>query len=100
MLFLLVAFLSFCETEHNDEGFGVITGPDLRMCVCCGGWFIEIGENTYRFEESELPANLNFDLSEEEPPFKVKLTWQKRMEGCMGDEILITYIRKMPNPLP
>ena len=71
---------------------GIITGPDLRECMCCGGWYIEINHNTFRF--SDLPANSNLDLWNENLPIYVELTWKKNENGCLGDEIFIEYLKK------
>jgi hypothetical protein len=68
---LLLGILS-CSTEADefmDEG--TITGHDIRECACCGGYYIEIGTNTYRFYE--LPPNTNFNLDNPNFPIFVKL---------------------------
>ena len=71
---------------------GKITGCDFRECMCCGGWYIEINNNTYRF--NNLPVNSNIDLQHEPFPIHVEVIWEKDVHGCLGDEILIDYIKK------
>ena len=87
---ILVSALS-CRKD-NFESEGLITGPDPRDCACCGGWFIEIGSATYRF--NDLPANSDLDLSKETMPLAVVLKWEKDPDACLGDEIFVYKIRK------
>lgn len=69
-----------------------ILEPDYRMCVCCGGWFIKIDNDTLRFYE--LPSDFNIDLNTETLPIEVELNWEKDKNDCLGDEIIIDAIRK------
>ena len=71
---------------------GKITGLNPRECMCCGGWNIEINNSTFRFYN--LPENSNIDLLHESMPLYVELVWKKDKNGCLGDEILIDYIKK------
>ncbi|HSP87344.1 MAG TPA: hypothetical protein VLN45_04375 [Ignavibacteriaceae bacterium] len=89
--FVLFGFLS-CSTQVDEFlDDGVITGVDIRECACCGGYFIDIEDNTYRFYE--LPANSNIDLSNADFPIHVKIYW-KVDETCLGDEIKVLSIEK------
>lgn len=69
-----------------------ILEPDYSMCVCCGGWFIKIDNETLRFYE--LPSDCNIDLNAETLPIEVELNWEKDKNDCLGDEIIIHAIRK------
>ena len=92
-LFLLVIALNSCKDENGPTSNGLITGPDSRECVCCGGYFIEINKTTYRFNNEELPdGSINFDLIDAKFPIKVRVQWHLKEESCLGDEILITKI--------
>lgn len=62
------------------------------MCACCGGWFIDIGNKTYRFYQ--LPSDSNLDLKTADFPLKVKVVWKKDNEGCRGDEIILEKIKE------
>ncbi len=84
--------LTGCRKEIEYQSSGIITGPDYRMCPCCGGWFIEIGENTYRFDR--LPENSDIDLQNETYPISVKLNYAVEGCGCLGDEVVIGNIMK------
>ena len=85
--------LSACfNNENKFEDEGLITGPDLRLCACCGGWFIDIDTTTYLFRE--LPENSNIDLSSESFPLPVDLTWKPAEPTCIENLIVIQRIRK------
>lgn len=77
-------------TKDDPVYYGQITGVDYSLCVCCGGWFIDIENETYRFYH--LPENNNIDLSEEIMLVDVILEWEKDENGCLGDEIIISSI--------
>jgi hypothetical protein len=84
-----------CRSDNgNFESEGVITGADMRMCVCqCGGYFIEIDGQTLRFMEEFLPPN-DLDLSHDNLPLKVRLDWDPNTSNnpC-GAKDLITVLR-------
>jgi hypothetical protein len=88
---LLFAAFSSCRDECERFSIGLITGPDYRECVCCGGYFIEIDKDTYRFSSEELPEG-SIDLVDAQFPIKVRVRWHLKENGCLGDEILITKI--------
>jgi hypothetical protein len=73
-LLVLAIIMTFCGKEMYLSR-GTITGPDIRACVCCGGWFIKIDTTTYNFES--LPSNSKIDLNSETFPLNVKLDWVK-----------------------
>jgi len=87
-----MVFLVSCQKEDPYLSEGTITGPDFRECACCGGWFIDIGGETYRFQE--LPCSCSLDLMNEEFPLDVFLDWKKDPDGCLGDEIIVYRIKK------
>lgn len=88
---LLTILTLACEKEkdNNYKTSAVITGPDLRECICCGGYFIEIGDSTYNFDT--LPVNSKIDLTTENFPLPVKLNWvyDKNCGGIQYIEITI-----------
>lgn len=72
-LLFITSLLLFwaCKKQQNTdtpEVEGVLTGPDLAMCPCCGGTFIKIQNRTYRIDS--LPASLNGPF-----PINVSLTY-------------------------
>lgn len=89
---LLALQLGSCEKHDNYADTGNIIGPDLAMCICCGGYFIEINSVLYRFEKSELPAGFTF--SDDQLPLHVQLNWQRKAMDCPGrNGIIISKIK-------
>ncbi len=95
IVILLLVFSDGCSDDDkpviSEKDLGIVTGQDFRECSCCGGWFIDIGEETFRF--LEVPKN-SIDLSNETFPLTVELEWSLDSTGCLGDEIIIHSISK------
>jgi hypothetical protein len=80
----IVIGLAGCQNKNGSDyqSSGKITGPDLRMCICCGGWQIVIDNETYNFDT--LTAESGIDLQKETFPVFVKLDWKMRSSsGCL-----------------
>jgi hypothetical protein len=92
-IFIICLILNSCLKENDFGQRGTITGIDLRECLCCGGWFININDSTYRFYQ--LPDQSNIDLQNANFPVRVILTWKKDPNACLSDEIIITRIEKI-----
>jgi len=93
VLILILIFSISCSQNDNENIYksdGLITGIDWTLCVCCGGYFIEIEDEIYRFNEEFLPEN-NLNLEPENLPLKVKLNWELSTSGC--EFISITAIQ-------
>jgi hypothetical protein len=88
LLFIIV--LSCNENENDFMSKGVITGIDFRECSCCGGYFIDINDSTYRFKS--LPANSQMIIDHPVFPIFVKLDWAMEDTLCLGDEIKVFRI--------
>lgn len=80
-----------CEPGYCSEE-GVIVDIDPRDCICCGGWFIKIGEETLR--AWTLPEEFTQSLDPNEFPLPVYLEWSPKEEPCLGDEIEVECIRR------
>lgn len=81
-----------CHRDCDDTGAwddGVILGVDYRECVCCGGWFIEIGEDTLRAQV--FPDD--FEVGDRYP-IPVRLRWEPDPTPCLGDEIIVFEIER------
>jgi len=39
-LLLISTLLIFSCEKEKFQSTGTITGPDMRMCPCCGGYFL------------------------------------------------------------
>lgn len=100
ILLILIGFfvVSSCKDETISTGnnqyksTGLITHADFRECMCCGGWFIKIDTNTYRFYN--LPDSSNMNLDKETLPLQVELDWKFPVSPCMDDLITVIRIRK------
>jgi hypothetical protein len=94
MVSVLLTGFSLCHRESDDfMSRGTITGPDLRDCACCGGWYIQIDTVVYQFDT--LPQNSGIDLGKETFPLKVKLDWQlSELSACPNKRIDIQRIAK------
>lgn len=93
-LFMLILGLLFsCEDEKMEfRDAAVITGPDLGQCICCGGYFIEIGDSTYNFEK--LPEESSIDLTSDEYPIEVNIDWESDKKCGNNQYIEITRIER------
>ena len=80
-----------CETDYCSEE-GMILDIDPRRCACCGGWFIEIGEDTLR--ALTLPDEFAQSLDFDEFPLPVYLEWMPVENLCLGDEIKVECIKR------
>ncbi len=93
-LLLATLFSSACDKDGNEMQCsepGIIIGADIRACVCCGGWFIEIAGDTLRANLTKEFVE-SFDL--EDLPIPVTLDWIHVENPCLGDEIEVSCIRK------
>ena len=87
-LFVIVLLSEGCKEEKEWMNQGSITGYDLRLCACCGGFFIEIDNETYRFYE--LPSNTEVAFTNETVfPVEVNIDWHPDENACLGDEIIV-----------
>ncbi|MCB0587188.1 MAG: hypothetical protein KDD06_17945 [Phaeodactylibacter sp.] len=92
-----IFFSACCEDHHDDEPDtcaeeGIIIGIDFRECACCGGWFIEIGNDTLR--APDLPQAFRESLDPNEFPLPVYLDWAPVETPCLGDEIEVACIQR------
>jgi hypothetical protein len=91
---LILSFIS-CDKDNKDnteELNGKITGYDMRKCMCCGGFYIDIKDSTYRFDS--IPTNSGINLTIDTFPIKVNVAFHKKNPQCLGDEIIIDRMKK------
>ena len=92
-LVLAILSLAMCsKREYPYMSDGIITGQDIRMCACCGGWFITIDSTNYLF--NSLPTDSGMDLLNETFPVSVKLDWKVTDGACLNNTITILRVRK------
>lgn len=88
---LLIFTASSCDEDESDfMSKGVISGIDFRECSCCGGYFIDINDSTYRFKS--LPAGSDVIGRNPKFPIYVLLDWAMEDTLCLGDEIKVFRI--------
>jgi hypothetical protein len=99
LLFLTITCLMMALTscdkdnkENTQEYNGKITGQDLRKCMCCGGFYVDINDSTYRFDS--IPANSGINQLTDTFPIYVFVVFHKKDPQCLGDEIIIDKMRK------
>jgi len=90
-VFILIGILSCSEDENEYMSNGTITGIDFRECFCCGGYFIDINDSTYRF--FTVPTGSDVSLENPVFPIYVELDWAMADTVCLGDEIKIINIK-------
>jgi len=91
-IFSTVIFISCDKEENKFESTAVITGPDVRDCICCGGYFIELNDTVYNFDS--LPTSSTINLTEETFPITVNLDWSYDRNCGNIQYIEITRIAK------
>ena len=81
----------FIENLKFLSSVGIITGPDLRMCACCGGWYIRIDGISYEFDS--LPSDSKINLQNEKFPVTVKIDWQlSDLTACPDKKMVIQKV--------
>lgn len=94
-LIIFIIFVAFASCNKGNDTYksvGIITGEDLRMCVCCGGYFINIDDVEYLI--NSMPKNSNLNLQQETFPITVHLDWQLSSSSCPNLWIDVLRIKK------
>ena len=96
VIIILTGFVC-CHKEVNNSGYqseGLISGPDLRACACCGGYYVQIDKTTYEFDS--LPPNSDINLQKDTFPILIKLNWQiSQKTPCPLQRITILKMLKV-----
>ncbi len=89
MIFSLLIFS--CEKDEF-KSTATITGADMALCACCGGYFIDIEGIQYRLDKDKLPGNFTFD--DNQLPLTVDLDFDQNVAYCKDfNWINVTRIR-------
>jgi len=89
---LALCLLTLCCKKEKEmvcaEGLieATIIGQDFRRCLCCSGWFIEIGQDTVR--TFTLPSDFKFE-PDKDLPIEVCLSYEDETGECKDFEELI-----------
>ncbi|PKV48876.1 hypothetical protein ATE84_0891 [Aquimarina sp. MAR_2010_214] len=95
VIVLGLIFLTSCNSDDDEPEFestALISGFDMTLCTCCGGWIIDIDGEESENRFSELPQNSGINLETVEFPISVKLNWTKSNEYC-GQGITIESLK-------
>ena len=83
-----------CASELTTcQDTGLITGLDPRRCACCGGYFIELADTTYRVAYADFPVEVAQALEAQGYPLEVHLDWEPANDPCLGDEITVSCLQ-------
>ncbi|MBN1599291.1 MAG: hypothetical protein JW894_13435 [Bacteroidales bacterium] len=97
----LLMLLSSCSKEDERikyESTGYLIGPDLALCICCGGYIITIDGSVEEYRFENLPDESDLDLNELNLPAPVKLNWHMDRECGSINYIIIEDIELNPDP--
>jgi hypothetical protein len=90
LLVVLPAFLVACDgNSDGDKKFsrGKITGYDMTLCACCGGYVVEIDGGQYRFSEDDIRGENPFNTWDIDYPVHVFIEWSAKNNDCSGHRI-------------
>ena len=78
LLCLAILSATACKKSCTTPGEALLIGIDYRKCASpyCGGWFIEINNDTLRFFETPEKTDIDFN-SELEFPIPVDVEWER-----------------------
>ncbi len=95
LVFFGIVIFTSCNNDDDlqvqFESTATISGFDMTLCACCGGWIIDINGQEPDKRFSELPQNSNIDLQNSTFPLSVQLNWSESNEYC-GNGITIESI--------
>lgn len=95
LLFILGFIILSCDNDDDSqmqfESTAIISGLDMTLCACCGGWIININGEDSGKRFSELPQNSSINLQNSTFPITVQLNWTESEEYC-GNGITIESI--------
>ena len=85
-IFIFTRILTDCKKQETYED-AVITGYDVRDCVCCGGLMINFNNDTIPYSGTfylinELPASPVIDNNTKFPLY-VRVTWKFNNKVCL-----------------
>ena len=87
LIVLGLLLLTTCNSDDDNnemefESTALISGFDMALCACCGGWIIDIDGEESENRFSELPQNSGINLETAEFPISVKLNWTASNAYC------------------
>lgn len=87
--------MSICS-ERDDLENATMLSIDNRKCSCCGGYFIKIKEDTFRFYYVNAVSFVGLSTKDNDYPIDVRINWEIDSNLiCLGDEISVTDLCKI-----
>ena len=94
---ILLINISCRKAEASFMNNGIITGPDIRACVCCGGLMITFTGNPQPYA-AEFKRIENVDelgiTDKDKFPIYVKVDWRTDSSSVCGFIIITRMVRK------
>ncbi len=92
----IIVFNSSCKKEPPYMSNAIITGPDVRVCICCGGLMITFNGETKPYSgDFKLVDNVSdLKLTDKDTfPLYVKVDWKADATNVC-EHIIITRMAR------
>jgi hypothetical protein len=97
LILCLMSWLAACRKDSGNLQDAVITGYDLRMCACCGGFMINLGNDTTVYAGSmyladTIPQSINLSRPWKFP-MRIRMSWFPDTSICgkAMNKIVVTH---------
>jgi hypothetical protein len=87
LVFILAGFTA-CMKEKRYQAHGMLLGPDLDTCSCCGGLILKITNDTAQYRIDSLGGTTGTNLYS--LPFPQRIQFNFRIKRVCDN---ITYLR-------
>lgn len=98
LLSISSVFSLSCSKEDEKLTPAIILGYDLRLCACCGGVMVDLGEDNTNDVYQWYQINDEFGVTPEDTfPLSVKIKYHHLVKTCVASkgEIEITSLEKV-----
>ena len=90
LIFLLVAgfiMLISCNKDEDPYIEATIVGYDLRLCACCGGLLVDLGDDNTSDTYQWYQKNDNLGVIPGDTfPMKVKIKYHHLVQSCVASK--------------
>ncbi|MBI1341955.1 MAG: hypothetical protein GC171_03365 [Terrimonas sp.] len=96
LIFMVCLLLNFsCKKDVEYHQVGILTGPDMALCVCCGGVILKINNDT-NYRVDSLPGMTAQELFALDFPKNIRFNATTR-NTCGGLDYLTVIDYKITN---
>ena len=97
-LMLILTATTGCQKDNTYQDYATLTGFDRRACSCCGGLYMNLGNNPTTVISSSYiiknsPSSLGIDSSTVFPIYLL-VNWQKVSQDSCPQDITITKFQR------